>query len=189
VLAGAVAGAVLSTFATVIQMALVLGATSLETLHSLAAPLICAGLAAIAYGAVFTFLALRQPAAADLQRGHAFSLTTAFVFAATLSLVLIASGFLQDQFGENGVILAAAMAGLADTHSAAISVASLVASGKLTGSDALLPILAGLSTNTVSKILLAITSGGQPFAFRVVPGLCIVVVAAWAGGFYNLIVG
>jgi uncharacterized membrane protein (DUF4010 family) len=189
VIAGAVAGAVLSTFATVIQMALVLGATSLETLYALAAPLICAGLAAIVYGAVFTFLALRQKADTEIQGGHAFSLSTVFVFAATLSMVLIASAFLQDQFGENGVIFAAAMAGFADTHSAAISVASLVASGKLTVSDALLPILAGLSTNTVSKILLAVTSGGRPFAFRVVPGLLIVVFAAWAGGFYNLIVG
>ena len=81
------------------------------------------------------------------------------------------------------------MAGFADTHSAAISVASLVASGKLPASDALLPILAGLSTNTVSKVILAATSGGRRFAFRVVPGLVIVFLAAWAGGFYDLIVG
>jgi uncharacterized membrane protein (DUF4010 family) len=189
VIAGAVAGAVLSTFATVLQMALVLGATNLETLYSLAAPIICAGLAAIVYGAVFTFLALRQTAETEMQGNHAFSLSTALVFAATLAIVLIASAFLQDQFGEKGVIFAAAMAGFADTHSAAISVASLVASGKLPASDALLPILAGFSTNTVSKIILAATSGGRRFAFRVVPGLVIVVLAAWAGGFFDLIVG
>ena len=94
-----------------------------------------------------------------------------------------------EQFGENGVIVAAAVAGFADTHSAAISVASLVASGKLTTSDALLPILAGLSTNTVSKDVLAATSGGRPFSFSVVPGLFLVVFAAWVGGFYDLIVG
>ena len=189
VLAGAVAGAVLSTFATVVQMALVLGATSLETLYSMAAPIICAGLAAIVYGAAFTVLALRQTAEPEMQAGKAFSLATAFVFAATLSIVLVTSAFLQDQFGEKGVIFAAAMAGFADTHSAAISVASLVASGKLPASDALLPILVGLSTNTVSKIILAATSGGRRFALRVVPGLVIVVFAAWAGGFYYLIVG
>jgi len=188
-IAGAVAGAVLSTVATVIQMAIVLGTTSLPTLYSLAAPLVCAGLAAIFYGTVFTLLALRQTTEPEIQSGHPFSLSAAFVFAATLSIVLVTSAFLQDQFGEKGVIFAAAMAGFADTHSAAISVASLVASGKLPASDALLPILAGLLTNTVSKIILAATSGGQRFALRVVPGLVIVALAAWAGGFYDLIVG
>ena len=43
VLAAAVAGAVLSTIATVVQMALVLTATSMATLVSLAVPLVCAG--------------------------------------------------------------------------------------------------------------------------------------------------
>ena len=189
VMAGSVAGAVLSTVATIIQMALVLGTTSLATLWSLAAPLFCAGLAAVIYGAVFTSLALRQTAEADIQGGHAFSLRTAFVFAATLSSVLLACAALQDQFGENGVIVAAALAGFADTHAAAISVAALVASGKLTASDALLPILAGLSTNTISKIILAATSGGRAFALRVIPGLLLVAGAAWVGGFYGLIAG
>ncbi len=189
VLAGAVAGAVLSTVATIIQMALVLGTTSMAALAALAAPLLCAGVAAVIYGAVFTLLALRQTAEPDVQRGHAFSLRTAFVFAATLSVVLVACAALQDQFGENGVIAAAALAGFADTHAAAISVAALVASGKLGASDALLPVLAGLSTNTLSKIILAASSGGWAYALRVIPGLLVVAAAAWAGGFYRLIVG
>jgi uncharacterized membrane protein (DUF4010 family) len=180
---------VLSTVATIIQMALVLGTTSMATLSSLAAPLLCAGLAAGIYGAVLTSLALRQTAEADIQSGRAFSLWTALVFAATLSAVLVACAALQDQFGENGVIVAAAVAGFADTHAAAISVASLVASGKLSASDALLPILAGLSTNTISKTVLAATSGGRAFALRVIPGLLLVAVAAWVGGFYRLIAG
>ena len=189
VMAGAVAGAVLSTVATIIQMALVLGTTSLATLAALAAPLLSAGLAAVLYGAVFTWAALRQTAEADVQQGHAFSLKTALVFAATLSVVLVACAALQDRFGESGVIAAAALAGFADTHASAISVAALVASGKLDAANALLPILAGLSTNTISKIILAATSGGRAFALRVIPGLIAVAGAAWAGGFYWLVGG
>jgi uncharacterized membrane protein (DUF4010 family) len=94
---------------------------------------------------------------------------------------------LQDWFGENGIILAAALAGFADTHSAAIAVASLVATGKLSAADAALPILAGLSTNTISKLVLAGTSGGSAFAVRVIPGLILVVLAAWTGGLYALL--
>ncbi|WP_315741331.1 MULTISPECIES: MgtC/SapB family protein [unclassified Bradyrhizobium] len=189
VIAAAASGAVLSTIATIIQMALVLAVTSMATLLSLAVSLICAGMAATVYGAAFTVLALRQRTDAELQGGRAFSLWTAFVFALTLSIILVACAALQDRFGENGIIIAAAIAGFADTHSAAVSVASLVASGKITGSDAILPILAGLSTNTISKIVLAATSGGLSFALRVVPGLILVALAAWTGAFYGLIVG
>jgi uncharacterized membrane protein (DUF4010 family) len=189
VLASAVAGAVLSTIATVLQMAVVLATTSMSTLQSLAVPLMCAGVAATAYGAAFTVLALRQNTEVELQEGRPFSLWSAFVFALTLSIILVACAALQDGFGESGIILAAAIAGFADTHSAAVATASLVASGKIPTSDALLPILAGLSTNTISKIILATMSGGPSFAVRVVPGLILVAGASWAGAFYGLIAG
>jgi uncharacterized membrane protein (DUF4010 family) len=189
VLASAVAGAVLSTIATIVQMALVLATTSMMTLLALAIPLVCAGLTANFYGSAFTVLALRQRAKAEVQSSHAFNLSTAFVFALTLSIILVVCAALRDQFGENGVIFAAAIAGFADTHSAAISVASLVASGKLTPPNAVLPILAGLSTNTISKIVLAASSGELSFALRVIPGLIMVAFAAWVGAFYGLAPG
>ena len=99
----------------------------------------------------------------------------------TLSSILVASAALQEWFGETGVVAAAALAGFVDTHSSAISVASLVASGKMNAADAVFPILAGLSTNTISKMLLAGFSGGRSFALRVIPGLIFVALAAWAG--------
>jgi uncharacterized membrane protein (DUF4010 family) len=105
----------------------------------------------------------------------------ALLFALILSGIMIASAALREWFDETGIIVAAAVAGFADTHSAAISVASLVASGKMNAVDAGFPILAGLSTNTLSKMILACTSGGRSFAFRVLPGLMLVALAAWAG--------
>ncbi len=177
----AVAGAALSTVATIVQMSLVLAATSITTLRTLSIPLICAGIAAIAYGVGFTIRALRETEAADPQPGQAFSLPVALVFALTLSAMLLASAALREWFGETGIIVAAAAAGFVDTHSAAVAVASLVASGKMTADDAVLPILAGLSTNTISKIIFAWTSGSRSFALRLIPGLLLVAVAAWAG--------
>jgi uncharacterized membrane protein (DUF4010 family) len=181
VLAAAVAGAVLSTIATIVQMTAVLAATSMATLQAVSAPLLCAGLAAVGYGSAFTILALRQQVKGKPQQGRAFSISTALLFASILSCILVASAALQDLFGENGIIIAAALAGFVDTHSAAISIASLVVSGKITAKDAILPILAGLSTNTISKMMFAGTSGGWSFAVRVIPGLIIVALAAWAG--------
>jgi uncharacterized membrane protein (DUF4010 family) len=189
VLAAAVAGAVLSTVATIIQLALVLAATSLTTLQNLSIPLVCAGVAAIAYGTIFTVWALQQKAEDEQQAGRAFSLTTALAFALTLASTLIASAVLREWLGEAGVILATGLAGFVDTHAAAISVASLVATGKLRAADASVPILTGLSTNTISKTVFAATSGGRSFALRVIPGLIIVVLAAWAGALYIIVLG
>ena len=186
VLAAAVAGAVLSTVATIFQMATVLAATSVITLRTLSGPLICAGLAATAYGTAFTIRALRQKTEDEPQPGRAFNISTALVFALTLSGILVASAALREWFGETGVIVAAAVAGFIDTHSAAISIASLVASGKMSAADAVIPILAGLSTNTISKIIFARTSGGHSFALRVIPGLILVALAAWAGALDSL---
>ena len=189
VLAAAVAGAVLSTIATIVQMAFVLAVTNMTTLRTLSVPLICAGVAAILYGTVFTIRALQQKTESEAQRGRAFNLSTALVFALTLSGILVASAALREWFGETGIIVAAALAGFVDTHSAAISVASLVASGKMSAADAVFPILAGLSTNTMSKMFLAGISGGRSFALRVIPGLIVVALAAWVGMLGILILG
>lgn len=183
VLKPAVAAAILSTVATIIQLALVLSAVSPTALRAISPSLILAALAAIGYAAAFTLRALQETSSTKEPPGHAFSLSAAMLFALVLSVVVVTAAALQNWFGENGVIIAAAVAGFVDTHSAAVSVASLVASGKVSSSDAVLPILAGFSTNTVSKMILAGTSGGRAFAGRVIPGLILVLLAAWAGTF------
>lgn len=180
-LSAAVAGAVLSTVATIVQMAAVIAVVSLPTLRAMAAPLLCAGLVAAVYGAAFTLLALRRPAQDDPDPGQAFSLSTALTFAATLATILVASSALSARFGEVGAIAGAALAGLVDTHSAAISIAALVASGRMTPAEAVLPILAGLTTNTLTKLIFAFSGGRRDFAWRVAPGLLMVAAAAWLG--------
>jgi uncharacterized membrane protein (DUF4010 family) len=183
---GTVAGAVLSTVATIIQMTVVLGATNQATLLALWLPLVCAGITAVAYGALFTIIALRQKATSAVNLGQPFSLKTALLFAATVSVVMLLAAALQQWLGKEGVIVAAAIAGFADTHSAAVAVASLVAAGKLSVSEAVLPILASLTTNTITKIILAVLSGNWRFISAVIPGLVLVILAAWVGAAFTL---
>jgi len=185
-LLAAVAGASLSSIATIVQMTLVLAATSTATLRTLMVPLMTAGAAAMLYGAIWTALALRQrpEGQPEDQQQRAFSVSTALVFSLALALILVAAAALQDWLGNTGIILAAALAGLVNTHAAAISVALLVASGKITAADAVLPILVGISTNSMVRMVLAHVAGGRDFAVRVVPGLILVVLAAWAGAHY-----
>ena len=179
----AVAGAVLSSVATTVQLAILIAATSLETLKVFYLPLICSGAAAILYGGAFTLWALRHSAEDREAPGSAFSLATALGFAAVLAVVLLAAAAAQDWFGEAGVLIAAAAAGFADTHSAAVSVASLVADSRIPPPLSVIPILAAITTNTVTKAIFAVAAGGRAFALYVLPGLVLLVVAAWAGAF------
>jgi len=183
---GAVAGAVLSTVATVIQMALILEATSQATLFALWQPLACAGVTALAYGVLFTMRALREKAPDAVDLGQPFSLKTALLFAATVLTVMLLAAALQQGLGNKGVLAAAAIAGFADTHSAAVSVASLVTAGKLSASEAVLPILASLTTNTITKIVLAVLSGNRRFVSAIIPGLVLVILAVWIGAGFAL---
>ena len=124
--------------------------------------------------------ASQKPQSAD-PTGRAFNLLTAVVFAATVSAVLLAAAAANRWLGPSGLAVAAGLAGFADTHSAAISVASLVAAEKITAPAAVPPILVGLTTNTITKAVVAITTGGRRFALQVIPGLFMVIVAAWMG--------
>lgn len=177
----AVAAAVLSTVATVAQISIVVGATSPETLVALAIPLSCAGLAAVTYGVLFAFNPSELHADAPVNSGEAFSFKSALLLAAILSVVTVAAAALRSWFGEKGLVAAAAIAGFADAHATAVSMASQVAAGKMTARDACIPILLGFTTNSITKIVLAVSSGSTAFAVRVVPGLVAVLVAAWIG--------
>ena len=182
----AVAGAVLSTVATIVQMAVVLAATNMAVLSVMSVPLVCAGITAAAYGSFFTLWALRQKTGGDPEPGRAFSLSKALVFAALLAIIVVASAACREWFGATGTMVAAAVSGLVDTHSAAISIASLVTAEKFTPAQAVIPILAALSTNTLTKILFAATSSGRAFAVAVIPGLALVALAAWGGALLNI---
>lgn len=177
----AVAGAVVSNVATIFEMAIVLAAVSQPTFSLLRVPLMAAGGAAIVYGAVLTIVSVRHQAPERAHPGRAFSLKTALGLAGIIAVVLCLSAALNAWFGARGLLAAAAIAGFADTHSAAVSVASLVAANKITVREAAIPILAGLTTNTVSKVVVASWAGGRRFAAQVIPGLVLLIAAAWIG--------
>lgn len=102
-----------------------------------------------------------------------------------IAAVLLLSAALNAWLGKAGVLTVAAVAGLADTHAAAVSVASLVTAGKFTAQESVLPILAALTTNTVSKMAVAIASGGRTFALQIIPGLLGFIGAAWLAAYFS----
>ena len=178
---GATSAAVASSIATVILLAIVVGAASLETLRELALPLSLAGLAAIGYALLFALRASRIAEPEDFERGRAFNLRVAIVLGITVAIVLLISSVLNAAFGRAGLILGTATAGLADSQSAAISAATLSHAGQISTHLAALAVLAALSANTLSKAVIAAVLGKRRFAADVWPGLALILGGAWVG--------
>lgn len=177
----AVSGAVLSSLATVLQLAIVIGATSLAVLKAVALPLLLAGLAALAYGGVFAWHAAQQSGNGSMAKGRPFDPLVALVFTATIAVVLMISAALSDLFGNTGLAVAATVSGLADAHAPAVAVAAVAAGGKIAAEQAVIPVLLAFTTNACTKAGVAIATGGWSFALKVIPGVALMVIAAWCG--------
>lgn len=177
----AVAGAILSCLATILQLALLLAAIYMPILKALAAPLIFGGVSVAIYGLVITLNSFHENGLEKNKLGRAFSVKTALILAAVIAVVLVTSAALKVWFGQTGLVVASGLAGLADVHAPTISVASLAAAGKLSAENAVIPILVAFSINAASKAVAAIVSGGKEFSKIVIPGLIVQVLATWLG--------
>ena len=177
----AVAGATLSSLATIVQIVVLLVAIHPATLHALMMPLIFGGLSIGIYGLLITLSSLHQNGVDKSEPGRSFSVKTAITLAAVIATVLIASAGLSHWFGQAGLVFASGVAGLADVHASTISVASLAAASKLMPASAAVPILVAFSANAFSKVITAIVTGGSAFGRQVVLGLVIQVSVMWLG--------
>ena len=176
----AVAGGIFSTVATFVQLALLLLVVSRPTLVLMAPALAAGAFAAMLYGLTFAIRAVTPDESAASETGRAFSVGTALGLAAMMAVMLVIAAALRNWLGDTGVTAGAVVAGFVDTHAAAISVASLVASEKSTPQAAVLPILAAMTSNAVAKMAMAIGAGSRGFALRMTPGLIAPMAAAWA---------
>ena len=178
----AVAGAVLSSFSTILQLTLLLVAIHPPTLHALMWPLVFGGVSIAIYGLLVTLNSLHNKNTAEANTPtETFSVKTALMLAAVIAVALMASAALKAWFGQAGLVLASGVAGVADAHAAAISVASLAAASKLSAQSAVIPILVAFSVNSVSKAVMAVISGGKDFSRQVILGLIVQVSATWIG--------
>lgn len=166
-------GALLSNVATVAQLALVLLAVAPELLRRLAMPLALAGVAAAVIGGLSLRKAYEDVRDEEIPpQGRAFSLRHALLFAAIVAAALIASAILRQSLGSSGVFAAAAVAGLADVHAAAVAVGQLVSAGGLATGEASLAVALAFTANSLVKCLASL-SGGSGFAASVIGGIAL----------------
>lgn len=177
---GAVAGAAASSVATVIQLAIVVGLVSTPTLSLLMPSLIASGLAAVIYAGIFALRSFRESSGSgDAPKGRPFEPKTAILFVLVVGLTLLVSALLTQWLGDRGLLIAAGVAGFPDAHAAAISSASLAASGRTQTQFAALAVLVAFSTNIASKTAVAFSLGNRRYAYELTPGLILMAAAAW----------
>ncbi|HZF26952.1 MAG TPA: DUF4010 domain-containing protein [Steroidobacteraceae bacterium] len=186
----ATAGAVLSSIATIVQLAIVILVTNRKLLGPLWPALLGAGLAAAAYGIFYSIRAAKDSKAQQkASYGRPFEPRVALIFAAAVTAISLLAAVLAHQFGGAGAIAGIALAGFADSHSAAASAANLAMNETIPESMACIAVLLAFSTNQVSKGIVAWMTGGPQFAWRIIPGLSLMYlglgIGAWAAGLLN----
>jgi uncharacterized membrane protein (DUF4010 family) len=112
---------------------------------------------------------------------RAFEMKTALIFAGLVAAFSLVSWALMTWFGEAGIFASVAATALIDAHAAAVSVATLVASGKLDAPSGAFAILVGFSANMIAKVPTAFAMGPPRFAWRVTAGVIVLVSGLWTG--------
>lgn len=177
----AVAGAALSSFATPVFMMLMLAVANRSLMTAMALPMALAGLGAAAYGALFTLRAVREKGDHRIELGRPFSPRDALIFTATLSAIIFAAALLEYFFGATGALAGVTLAGFADAQAAGASAGSLVGSGRLDVTQAVLGTMLAFSGNAAMKLVVSWVAGRAAFTLRLLPGQVIMVSLAWGG--------
>lgn len=175
------AAAILSNLATVTQVGLILGAVDTGLLRHMWGPLLCGAAATALYGLGLMFPRPATGANQPIKVGGAFNLKLALVVTLTMTGITFLSSVMLSHFGEAGVMLTATLTGFADAHSSTASIASLAKAGLLPFDAIADPALIAVSSNSLSKCLVAWVSGGRLFAAYVIPGQVLLTLAMWAG--------
>ncbi|EJL04426.1 MULTISPECIES: DUF4010 domain-containing protein [Pseudomonas] len=175
------AAAVLANLATLAQMTLIVGAVEPALLHWMWGPLLCGGLMTLIYAGLLMFPLPKESSAKPIKLGGAFSLKLALMVTLTMTGITVLSSAMLDTFGQAGVVVTAIFSGLADAHASTASIASLAKAGLLPFDGVTVPVLMALSSNSLSKCVVAWLSGGRGFAGYVVPGQVLLTLAMWGG--------
>lgn len=160
----AAAAALCSSVATSLQVVLVLAVADPEsaTRWLLPAGLMAALALASAWYLWRSGLAAAHGTVADDSR--AFQPLQALAFSAAVTALTWAAAWLAQRFGATGALLGIGLGGFADAHSATASAGALAAEGVLGRPIALLAVLLALATNTVTKLVVAVSTGGARYA-------------------------
>jgi uncharacterized membrane protein (DUF4010 family) len=169
------ANAVMGVRVTAVTMALS------PTLGWRVAPAMGALVLVLVGAAGLRYRAMRRAPKSDesvMQLRNPFALVPALVWGALLCAVLLAAHFATQYLGGEGLLLAAAAAGLADVDAITLAASTEASAGTLSIELAALAIAIAVAANTLVKGAIAIVAGGRKFGVGVAIGFAAALAAA-----------
>ncbi len=95
------------------------------------------------------------------EQNNPTEIKTALVFGALYSIILLATAYSKEKFGNSGLMIVAVISGLTDVDAMTLSTARLVDTGKLLPKDGWSVIVAAVLSNLAFKGVLAGVLGGK----------------------------
>lgn len=181
-------GAVASILGSLLFLVILVGAADPGILRPLLAAFAVAGALVLGYSAFLAWRVNRtnsSPAAPS----RAFDFRTTLIFVGLVSVFSLLSWALIAEFGNAMIFASVVGTALIDAHAAAVSVATLIAGGKLSAGDGSLAILFGFSANMLAKAPTAFALGRAAYGMRVSFGLCLLVAGLWGGYAWQMVIG
>ncbi len=125
---------------------------------------------------------------AEIKLKNPFELWNALSWGAVLCVVLVAATLATRYFGDEGLLIAAAISGITDVDAITLIASEQSKSGALTADIAALAIVIAVIANTISKGVMAYAGGGRAFGLRIVVvfGIATVATALTAAAGYLL---
>lgn len=175
------AGALFSTAATWVQVALLCAALAPAALATVA-PSAAAGVllaAGTAAWAAWAGGALPQAATASSASEHGpLRLREALAVAALLGAVAVGVAWAQRQFGNTGLLLGTALAALADAHAPVAAAAARYGSAEVDATVLRQVVLVAVGTNALTRTVTAFVAGGRRYGLGVGASLVLSTGAA-----------
>ncbi len=109
-----------------------------------------------------------------------FSLCNVLAFGAMFTVVVLAGGIAQSEFGEVGFYVTAVISGLVSSAGATASTVSLYRTGSLAGETAVIAVLLATASSIVVKAALTVVGPSRRFATRVALWSAVLLAASLA---------
>lgn len=173
------AGILVAGLVMVVRVGILAVALNRALLPSLA-PSLGIGALVLAAGAALLLLWNTERASPDLKISNPLALGTALKLAAFIAVVMLAADLVRRAFGDVGVLVVAAVSGVADVDAVTISMAKLGGSG-LSLEIVTQAIVTAVGVNTISKAVMAAWVGGRSIAAPIVLVSALAVMGLGAG--------
>jgi uncharacterized membrane protein (DUF4010 family) len=175
-------GIILSWIVMFARVLIEVSAVNRDLLRIVWMPVAAAGLTGLAFAAYLMLTKKSDSDSGPERWANPFELGPAISFGILYGVILIVANAARLYFGDAGIYVSSAAAGLADVDAITLSLAQLTKTGEIAASTASRAIVLAVVSNTIVKGLMVLFLGTRGLRNVVLPGLLVILVVALTVG-------